>query len=99
MTLPTLCNSRCNGLWRKRVLLGCVHNKSVSDLNVTIAQPRNMNIIGKNVSIGLNFSFLSFARIKNLPFDIYSILKRNKEKTKKIQGIVFLECKTNHEEI
>ena len=48
---------------------GVLIYKSVSDLNVTIVQPRNMNFMGKTAFIWSNFFIVRFAHIKNLPFN------------------------------
>jgi len=51
--------------------------KSVSELNVTIVQPRDTNFMGRIVFIGLNFIVLRFAQVKNFSFGLSYILRRN----------------------
>ena len=53
--------------------------KSVSDLNVTIVQPRDMNFRDRISFTGSNFFIVRFARIKNFPFNFLVFLKENRE--------------------
>ena len=46
---------------------GVLIYKSVSDPNVTIAPPRNINFRGKIIFIGSDFLIVRFASIKNFP--------------------------------
>ena len=48
---------------------GVLIYKSVSDLNVTIVQPRDMNFRARTTLTGSNFFFIHFACIKNFPFN------------------------------
>ena len=39
--------------------------KSVSDLNITILQPKDMNFMGRNTFTGSNFFHIRFVHTKN----------------------------------
>ena len=56
---------------RKKVLghWGVLIYKSVSDLYVTIVQPRDMNFRGRITITRSNFFIVRFARVKNFPFN------------------------------
>ena len=47
---------------------GVLIYKSVSDLNVTIVQPRDMNFRGRTTFIKSNFFIVRFTRVKNFLF-------------------------------
>ena len=78
---------------------GVLIYKSVSDLYVTIRQPRDLNFRGRNTFKGSNFFVIRFARHKNCPFNFLVFCKETKNKTKEIKGTVFGVCKTNEKEI
>ena len=48
---------------------GVLIYKSVSDLNVTIVQPRDINFRGRTTLTWSNFFIVRFARVKNIPFN------------------------------
>ena len=60
---------------------GVLIYKSVSDPNVTIVQPKDMNFSGRTSLIGSNFFIVHFARIKNFPFNFLVFQKKTKKKT------------------
>ena len=47
---------------------GVLIYKSVSDLNITITQSRDINFMGKTTFTGSNFCIVFFARIENFLF-------------------------------
>ena len=75
---------------------GVLIYKSVSDPNVTIFQPRDMNFRGKTSFIKSNFFIVRFACLKNFSFNFLVFLKETEKKTKEIKGTVFGVCKTNN---
>ena len=76
---------------------GVLIYKSVSDPNVTIFQPRDMNFRGKTSFIKSNFFIVRFACLKNFSFNFLVFLKETEKKTKEIIETVFVVCKTNEE--
>ena len=48
---------------------GVLIYKSVSDLNVTMVQPRDMNFRGRTTFTWSNFFVVRFARVKNCSFN------------------------------
>ena len=78
-------------------LWGVLIYKSVSDLNVTIVQPRDMNFRGRTTYTGSNFFIVYFACVKNFPFNFLVFQKETEKKTKKIKRTVFSVCKTKEE--
>ena len=77
---------------------GVLMYKSVSDLNVTVVQPRDMNFMVRTTFIKSNFFINRFARIKNCPFNFIVFSRETEKKTKEIKRIVSVVCKTNDEE-
>ena len=77
---------------------GVLIYKSVSDLNVTIGQPRHLNFRGRTIFIRSNFFVVCFARHKNFLLFL-SILNENKEENKENKGNSFGVCKKNNKEI
>ena len=60
---------------------GVLIYKSVSGLNVTIVQPRDMNFSGRTTFIGSNFFINHFACVKIFPFNFLVFQKKTKKKT------------------
>ena len=61
------CCQRC--YYCQRCYWGVLIYKSVSDLIVTIVQPRDMNFMGKTNLTGSNFFFYSFCTCQNFSFN------------------------------
>ena len=73
--------------------------KSVSDFNVTIVKPRDMNFMGKITYIWLNFVIVRFAHTKKCSLYFLCFLLCFLLKYKEIKGKVFGVCKTKHKQV
>ena len=60
---------------------GVLIYKSVSDLLVTMEQPRDKNFMGRTTFIWSNFFIIRFAHIKNCPFNFFVFQKEKEKKT------------------
>ena len=78
---------------------GVLIYKSVSDIDIIIVQPRDVDFRSRTTLTRSNFFAVHFVRIKNIPFDFLVFLKETERKTKEIRGTVFGVCKTNEKEI
>ena len=71
--------------WREKVVRvggwGVLIYKSVSDLNVTIGQPRDLNFLGRTTFTGSNFFVVCIAHVKNFPFNFLVFHKEIRKKT------------------
>ena len=73
--------------------------KSVSDLGITIIQPRDVDFRSRTTSTELNFFAILFACVKNTPFNYIIFYRETERKTREIKRTVFGVCNTNDNEI